>query len=439
MSEFEKENIPDLSENGESVEAFDEFEMNIEDAGEVEDSEEVEEIEDSEEAEETEDSEEAEEVEDSEEVEEVEDSEEVEEVEDSEEVEEVEDSEEVEEVEDSEEIEEAEEAEEAEEIEDSEEAEEIEAAEEEPLELIGNPDELEEISSISAAYAALNAMKMNDAEDDDEYYGDEDSDEGTSRSKKSVSGKAAVITMLLTLLVTVGLIVTAFWLGFTMQKDMGISVVSYADKFNACDFRDNHIGQAFNIELVSFSDEEFVLSRDEINDMKHSKTISKFNDLVSITTNSRFGQIVSMDIEFDEKIDELDAPQAESILLLGYILSGIVDDVKNGDIAFYVGYYTQYYSYPAPDKGENIRVSFYNNGIAVYLDFSQFMQTNKLSDIKIHIEAQDTKILDPDKLDFSWIPFDFSSKDNGDNSSDGQQIDSQNDKQEEIISGSDKD
>ena len=270
--------------------------------------------------------------------------------------------------------------------------------------------------------------------DEDDYL---DYDDNTPRRKKIVSGKAAVITMLVTGFVTIGIIVCVFWIGVKLQKDTGISVVSYSDRFNACDVNDFSFSEMLNVTPVSFSDEESKLSDQDIKDLKGGKTVAKFDGMVNIKANTRFGKIVSMDISFDKSIDDIPDPSINSLVLLGSSLSGLFDGIDSGTMAFLFSYNSSVIScVKSPEKGENVYY-FESDGLVIYTDHSKRLETGKVSDLKVHVENQDTNYIHMDKLDFSWLPFNLSSDDKKDTSV------SSNDEvvqtSSEIISGTDTD
>jgi len=270
--------------------------------------------------------------------------------------------------------------------------------------------------------------------DEDDYL---DYDDNIPRRKKIVSGKAAVITMLVSGFVTIGIIVCVFWLGVKLQKDTGISVVSYSDRFNACDVNDFSFSEMLNVTPVSFSDEESKLSDHDIKDLKGGKTVAKFDGMVNIKANTRFGKIVSMDISFDKSIDDIPDPSINSLVLLGSSLSGLFDGIDSGTMAFLFSYNSSVIScVKSPEKGENVYY-FESDGLVIYTDHSKRLETGKVSDLKVHVENQDTNYIHMDKLDFSWLPFNLSSDDKKDTSV------SSNDEvvqtSSEIISGTDTD
>ena len=425
MSEFDfdKDTVPDSSEKSEAVEAFEDFEITAADAVEeaeelVEDTDEV--LEEAEEA-----AEETDEV-----LEETEEAaEEADEV--LEEAEEA--AEETDEV-----LEEAEEAaEETDEVlEEAEEAagetdevlEEAEEAAEETDELVEEADEAAEddIEEAAAAYW-LTDSNADDTDEDDAEEEAESADEADEeddvdkddyldyddepRAKKTVSGKTAAITMLVTCLVTLVLIAGAFWIGVTMKKDLGVSVVSYSDRFNACDTKSFSVGQLMGIELVSMSDEDYTFSADDISDLKSGKTVNKFSGLVNIKADTRFGKIVSMDISFDPSLDEMDSPAGTYMVLFGNAISGLVDGIDTSDMAFVLAYNALAVNcYPAPKKGADV-YEYDIDDIAVYADYSKMAETGNHSDVTVHIEHKNPDYIDTSKLDFSWLPIPSSSDD----------------------------
>ena len=431
MSEFDKEYISGSSQDSDTVEAFEDFEITAQEVEAAQKA--VEEVEAAAEAEE--DAAEKIEVEDdaAEEIEAAEDTaEEIEVEEDTVEEIEVEDdaAEEIEAEDDAaQEIEEVEDA--AEEIEaEDDAAEEIEAEDDAAEEIEAEDDAAEEIEAEDDAAEEIEAVEefpimiaaSGSTQDDDEET--EDTDESDTeevdeddyldyndapRPKKLVSGKTAVITMLTTCLVTICVIAGAFWLGVTMKKDIGVSVVSYTDRFNACDTKVFTLGQLMGIELVSMSDADYTLSAKDISDFKNGQTIKKFSNLVNIQANTRFGKIVSMDITFDPALNDLENPSAMYMVLLGNAISGLYPNVNSSDTAFVAAYSVLVTNcYQAPKKGSEVYM-YTMDDIAIYADYSKMAKTGLRSDVTIHIENKDPDIIDTEKLDFSWIPFDFSS------------------------------
>ena len=463
MSEFDKEYISDSSENSDAVEAFEDFEMTaqeveaaqkavekVEAAAEEEAEDATEEIQaDEDTAEEVDATEEAtvaEEMETDEdtaqEVEEAEaeTEEAVEEIEaDEDTAEEAETADAVEEIEaDEDTAEEAETEDAAEEIEANEDtaeeaeaedaAEEIEADEEtetadavEEAEEVDTAEEIEEVEEVEEEYPVIVAVSDSTEDVDEETEKDDESDteevdeddyldyNDDPRPKKLVSGKTAVITMLTACLVTICVIAGAFWLGVTMKKDIGVSVVSYTDRFNACDTQTFTLGQLMGIDLISMSDADYTLSAKDISDFKNGQTIKKFSNLVNIQANTRFGKIVSMDITFDPALNDLANPSAMYMVLLGNAMSGLYENVNNSDTAFVAAYNALVSNcYLAPKKGSDVYM-YTINDIAIYADYSKMAKTGLRSDVTIHIENKNPDIINPEKLDFSWIPFNFSS------------------------------
>ena len=427
VEEAEEADSADVAEEVEEIEEAEEADSadvaeEVEEAGEADSAdvaEEVEEIEEADSADVPEEIEEAGEADSADVPEEIEEAdsadvpEEVEEIEEADSADVPEDVEEIEEADSADVAEEVEEIEEADSADVAEEVEEIEEAEvsDEMFELFGNTDEVEEIGNASAAYAAFNAADdSGESEIDEDDYLDYDD---TPRPKKIISGKTALITMLVTGFVTIGIIVTAVWLVFTTQKAMDISVVSFSDNFNACDTKQFSLGQFLGLELVSMSDADCTLSEQDIKDLSRGKTVSKFGDLVGITAKTRFGKIVSMDIEFEKALDKLDQPGAQYIVLLGNIMSGFKNDAHTSDEAFLIAYQLFNTRSRADNMGEDFNVSYLDD-IAVYFDYSRISETQLFSDLAIHIENRNPRFVDPEKLDFSWLPFDFSSKDDAD-------------------------
>ena len=462
------EAVEEVEEDEEPIEAVEAAEEDEEPAEAVEEVEEVEEpAEAVEEVEDEEPAEAVEEVEDDEKpaeaVEEVEDEESAEAVEAVEDEESAETDEAVEEVEEPAEaveaVEEVEEpAEAVEEVEDEEPAEAVEAVEddeepaetdeaveedEEPIEAVEKVEDDEEEIDIMSAVAALDACADNQydsaeiiseeeflsdtpevvddesaqTEDDSEKSEDaEESDEDDyldyddiPRPQKTVSGKTALITMLVTGIVTICLIVGAVILGIICKKDTGVSVISYSDKFNACDTNSFSLGQMMGAGLVSMSDAECSLSNEEITALKKGKTVTKFNKMLNLKADTRFGKIVSMDISFNSELNEQKESGITCMMLLGNAMSGFMDNIDSSDQAFITAYKILVEgSYPALEKGDRVYV-YKTDDIAVYSDYSKMTESNDFSALTVHIENKDPKYIDTEKLDFSWLPFDFSS------------------------------
>jgi AAA ATPase containing von Willebrand factor type A (vWA) domain len=438
-------------EPAEAVEEVEEDEEPIEAVEAAEEDEEpaeaVEEVEDEESAEAVEAVEDEESAETDEAVDEVEEPAEA--VEAVEEVEEP--AEAVEEVEDDEEPAEADEA-----VEDDEEPAETDEAveeDEEPIEAVEKVEDDEEEIDIMSAVAALDACADNQydsaeiiseeeflsdtpevvddesaqTEDDSEKSEDaEESDEDDyldyddiPRPKKTVSGKTALITMLVTGIVTICLIVGAVILGIICKKDTGVSVISYSDKFNACDTNSFSLGQMMGAGLVSMSDAECSLSNEEITALKKGKTVTKFNKMLNLKADTRFGKIVSMDISFNSELNEQKESGITCMMLLGNAMSGFMDNIDSSDQAFLTAYKILVEgSYPAANKGDRVYV-YKTDDIAVYSDYSKMTESNDFSALTVHIENKDPKYIDTEKLDFSWLPFDFSSDKN---SADGKSV-----------------
>ena len=447
------EAVEEVEEDEEPIEAVEAAEEDEEPAEAVEEVEEVEEP--AEAVEEVEDEESAEAVEAVEDEESAETDEAVDEVEEpAEAVEEVEDEEPAEADEAVEDDEEPAEADEA--VEDDEEPAETDEAveeDEEPIEAVEKVEDDEEEIDIMSAVAALDACADNQydsaeiiseeeflsdtpevvddesaqTEDDSEKSEDaEESDEDDyldyddiPRPKKTVSGKTALITMLVTGIVTICLIVGAVILGIICKKDTGVSVISYSDKFNACDTNSFSLGQMMGAGLVSMSDAECSLSNEEITALKKGKTVTKFNKMLNLKADTRFGKIVSMDISFNSELNEQKESGITCMMLLGNAMSGFMDNIDSSDQAFITAYKILVEgSYPALEKGDRVYV-YKTDDIAVYSDYSKMTESNDFSALTVHIENKDPKYIDTEKLDFSWLPFDFSSDKN---SADGKSV-----------------
>ena len=260
------------------------------------------------------------------------------------------------------------------------------------------PDEVEDESESTAGEEEV---------DEDDYLDYDDS----PRPKKFVTGKTAVITMLATCFVTIALIVGAVWMGLTIKRDIGVTVASYSDRFNACDTNDFSLGQLLVTELISMSDEECTLSADNIKALKSGKTVTKFNNMINITANTRFGKIVSMDVTYNPAVNDYEKPSVICMLLFGNAMSGLFDDITTSDSAFISAYTALVQNcVTAPQKGNDIYVYYSKNDISIYIDYSKMAKTGNYSDVMFHIENKDPDYIKVNKLDFSWLPFDFSSK-----------------------------
>ncbi len=280
----------------------------------------------------------------------------------------------------------------------------------------GDSNENQEAADAEESYAEVNTEQ--DEENENQEAAEEVSDndyldyDDTPRPKKIISGKAAVITMIVTGVVTIALIVGAVWMGITLKRDIGVTVASYSDRFNACSTKDFTLGELIGVELVSMSDESCTLSQNEIKDLKAGKTVTKFNNLMNIKADTRLGKIVSMDITYDESLNEQKNPSVICMVLLGNALSGLFENIDSSDKAFITAYTALVEKcYPATEKGSDVYVYDADNGISVYVDYSAMSKTGAYSDVMIHIENKDPNYIDTNKLDFSWLPFDFSSKD----------------------------
>ena len=301
----------------------------------------------------------------------------------------VEEAEEAETVEEAEEAETVEEAEEAETVEEAEEAETVEETEE----AAGTVEEADEDETVEEV-------------DEDDYLDYDDS----PRPKTIVSGKAALITMLVTCFVTIGLIVGAVWMGLTVKRDIGVTVASFSDRFNACNTNQFALGAMLGADPVSMSDEECSLSEEDIAALKRGNTISKFNNMLNIKADIRLGKIVSMDITYDPSVNDQVKPSVTCILLLGNVMSGLSDGIKSSDNAFITAYTALVEKcVPAPKKGSEVYVYNSEDGIALYACYSKMAETGSYSDVTYRIESQNPDYINTENLDFSWLPFDFSS------------------------------
>ena len=384
-TEMEAEEVEEAAEETEA--AAEEIEEVAE--GTEAEAEEVEEAAEEIEAEAEEVEEAAEEVED--EAEEIEEA--AEEVEaEAEEIEEA-----AEEVEDeAEEIEEAAEKVEAEAEEIEEAAEEVEAEAEEIEEAAEEvEDEAEEIEE------ATEEEEIEEVDEDD--YLDYDEDE--PRQKKIVSGKTAVFTMLLTGLCTIALIAGAFIFATTFKKDIGLSMVSYTDKFNGCNTNDFTYAPMLGLENVSYSDAEMMLTPADVKALSSGKTVTKFDGMVNLQAKVRFGKIVTMDITFDPAVDENESASAFYMVLVGNVLSGFYpEQIANSDECFMLAYTIITYASPDASLPENV-YRYQIGDVGIYMDHSKVMESGKVSDLSYHIENVDPHYLDTSTIDVSWLPW----------------------------------
>ncbi len=271
-------------------------------------------------------------------------------------------------------------------------------------------DELEEVDEEAVEEAVEEDSTEEEAETADETDEDDYLDyDDTARPKKSVSGKAALITMLVTAFVTIGIIVGVVWFALTVNKDIGVTVVSYSDKFNACDTNSFYLGQVMGVSFVSMSDEECTLSAEEISALKKGETVTKFNKMMNLKAETRFGKIVSMDISFNPELNQQKESSMTCMILLGNAMSGLMEGIDSSDKAFIEAYKALVEaSVPAPQKGDKVYVYKVGN-VAMYTDYSKMSVSNDFADLKVHIEHSEPKYIDAGKLDFSWLPFDLSS------------------------------
>ena len=288
----------------------------------------------------------------------------------------------------------ADEAEEADEIEEEfDEADEAEEADEIEEEFDG-ADEAEEADEVDE--------EAEEEVEDDDYL---DYDEDEPREKKIVSGKTAVFTMLLTGLCTIALIVGGFILATTMKKDMGLSLVSYTDKFNACNTNDFTYAPMLGMGEVSYSDAEMMLTPADVKALSSGKTVTKFDGMVNLRAKVRFGKLVTMDIDLDPAIDSSEGGSGFYMMLVGNMLSGLYpDQIANSDECFMLAYTVISYATPAPSASENVYRYLFGN-IAIYMDHSKVKESGNASDLSYHIESADPHYLDTSTIDVSWLPW----------------------------------
>ena len=252
------------------------------------------------------------------------------------------------------------------------------------------------------------ASENDDVDDSDDEIGvDEDDyldyDEDEVRPKKIVSGKAAVVTMLLTFLGSVLVIVGAFLFATRFQRSMDVTFVSYTDRFNSCRTNDFSYGEMLGIGTVSYSDKEASLSKEDIKALKSGKTITKFDGMVNITSKVRFGKVVSLDIGFNPSINDTSNPTGYFALLAGNALSGLIPGIETSDNGFMAAYTIINYSVPTYD---NVNLYCYRTeDMSFYLDYSKASETQQLNDLVLHVESTTPHYLDDSVIDTSWLPW----------------------------------
>ena len=372
---------------------------------EAEESEETEESDEDAEDEVTDEAEESEETEESDEDAEDEVTDEAEESEETEESdEETEDeADEIEEF-DEESDEESEETEdEADEIEEFDEE-----SNEESEETEDEADEIEEFDEESDEESEETEDEADEIEDADEEVDEDDYldyDEDKPRQKKIVSGRTAVFTMLLTGLFTIALIVGGFIFATTFPKDMGLSLVSYTDKFNACDTNDFTYAAMLGLDEVSYSDADITLSPDDRKALSKGKTVTKFDGMVNLKADVRFGKLVSMDISIDPAVDESEGASGLYMMLVGNMLSGFYpEQIMNSDECFMLAYTIITYASPDASLPENV-YRYQIGDIAIDMDHTQIMESGKLSALSYHIANANPHYLDTSSVDVSWLPW----------------------------------
>ena len=309
------------------------------------------------------------------------------------------------------------EAEESEETEESDEETEDEADEieefdeesdEEPEETEDEADEIEEFDEESDEESEETEDEADEIEDADEEVDENDYldyDEDKPRQKKIVSGRTAVFTMLLTGLFTIALIVGGFIFATTFPKDMGLSLVSYTDKFNACDTNDFTYAAMLGLDEVSYSDADITLSPDDRKALSKGKTVTKFDGMVNLKADVRFGKLVSMDISIDPAVDESEGASGLYMMLVGNMLSGFYpEQIMNSDECFMLAYTIITYASPDASLPENV-YRYQIGDIAIDMDHTQIMESGKLSALSYHIANANPHYLDTSSVDVSWLPW----------------------------------
>ena len=309
------------------------------------------------------------------------------------------------------------EAEESEETEESDEETEDEADEieefdeesdEEPEETEDEADEIEEFDEESDEESEETEDEADEIEDADEEVDEDDYldyDEDKPRQKKIVSGRTAVFTMLLTGLFTIALIVGGFIFATTFPKDMGLSLVSYTDKFNACDTNDFTYAAMLGLDEVSYSDADITLSPDDRKALSKGKTVTKFDGMVNLKADVRFGKLVSMDISIDPAVDESEGASGLYMMLVGNMLSGFYpEQIMNSDECFMLAYTIITYASPDASLPENV-YRYQIGDIAIDMDHTQIMESGKLSALSYHIANANPHYLDTSSVDVSWLPW----------------------------------
>ena len=306
------------------------------------------------------------------------------------------------------EAEETEESDEDAEDEVTDEAEESEETEESDEETEDEADEIEEFDEESDEESEETEDEADEIEDADEEVDEDDYldyDEDKPRQKKIVSGRTAVFTMLLTGLFTIALIVGGFIFATTFPKDMGLSLVSYTDKFNACDTNDFTYAAMLGLDEVSYSDADITLSPDDRKALSKGKTVTKFDGMVNLKADVRFGKLVSMDISIDPAVDESEGASGLYMMLVGNMLSGFYpEQIMNSDECFMLAYTIITYASPDASLPENV-YRYQIGDIAIDMDHTQIMESGKLSALSYHIANANPHYLDTSSVDVSWLPW----------------------------------
>ncbi|MGN0474392.1 MAG: hypothetical protein ACI4IJ_04815, partial [Acutalibacteraceae bacterium] len=282
-----------------------------------------------------------------------------------------------------------------------------------------NEDDNEEVVDLFEEAAAAEADTSEDEEDeteescedaapeietvDEDDYLDYDDDEKVKRPKKIVSGRAAVVTMLLTFLAMIGITAGIFAFLTYYQKPMELLLVSYTDRFNACDTNSFAYSAMLGLDNVSYSDAEMTLSKNDIKALSSGKTVTKFNGMADITADVRFGKLVSIDFTFSDELNNAANPSGYYMMLAGNVMSGLADGVINSDYGFMFAY--SIISYATAVTGKEDVYCYQIDDMNIYVDYTDAVATGLLSKLKIHVERADPHYIDWSEVDFSWLPW----------------------------------
>ena len=245
--------------------------------------------------------------------------------------------------------------------------------------------------------------------DPDDYLDYDDA----PRPKKLVSGRAAVFTMLLTGLCTIVLIVGGFLFATHFKRDIGLTLVSFSDRFNACQSNQFSYGTMLGLEPVSYSDAEMTFTKDDLQALSRGETVRKFDGMVNIRADVRFGKLVTMDISVDPAINDTTSGPGAYMMLVGNVLAGLYpQQISNSDQCFMLAYTVISYAKPVPDVAEDM-YCYQIGDFGVFMDHKAIKNSGVLTDLTLHIENVEPYYLDTSKVDLSWMPWNKAGRTDG--------------------------